>query len=214
MTSRRGGDDESARPNQLIPIHVDMLASKAGSAKVSLKLLFKDDIPNGGLHFTFTSSTVSQREGDRKIVQNTLIPFVSATRAGVPSGSGGGSGGFGVTGVTGGSSVPTSTPGGSASGTPGTVVGKRKAIDGGSAGASPGASGEGGGGSGGKRPENWKLRVKVLKKNPHLDLLHRELVRGKQITEAEFWEGREVSYTCSNLEITTSASSLIVIVCR
>jgi transcription initiation factor TFIIH subunit 1 len=33
----------------------------------------------------------------------------------------------------------------------------------------------------------------VLNKNPNLKMLHRELVLGKQITEEEFWEGREVS---------------------
>ena len=43
------------------------------------------------------------------------------------------------------------------------------------------------------RPVNYKLRLRVLNKNPNLKMLHRELVLGKQITEEEFWEGREVS---------------------
>lgn len=173
-------------------MYVDMLASKAGSAKTSLKLLFKDDLPAGGLHFTFTSS--SSKEDDRKVVQDTLIPFVSANRAGpsapapaAPAANG-----------------AVDAPAASAPGTPSAVVtGKRKAMDGdaspstlaaGTPGATNGLAGAGKSG----RPENWRLRVKVLKKNPNLDLLYRELVIGKQITEAEFWEGREVSVSCSS----------------
>ena len=38
-----------------------------------------------------------------------------------------------------------------------------------------------------------KLKMNVLKKNPNLWALHKELVRGQQISEKEFWEGREVS---------------------
>ena len=148
-----------------------MLASKAGAPKVSLKLLFKDDIPSNGLFFTFTNPTT--REDDRKTVQDTLIPFVSANRAG-PS-----------------APVAGGTPGGSGGSAPGTpsavALGKRKADVG-----SPAGSGSG---TGGKkdRPEEWNLKIKVLKKNPTLNLLYRELVMSKQITESEFWEGREVS---------------------
>ena len=58
-----------------------MLASKAGSKKTSLQLLFRDDLPSGGLLFTFTSST---RDDDRKEVQDLLIPFVSANKSGKP----------------------------------------------------------------------------------------------------------------------------------
>jgi transcription initiation factor TFIIH subunit 1 len=38
---------------------------------------------------------------------------------------------------------------------------------------------------------NLEVRRRVLNKMPELALLHRELVVGRQITEAEFWEGRE-----------------------
>jgi transcription initiation factor TFIIH subunit 1 len=37
-----------------------------------------------------------------------------------------------------------------------------------------------------------EIYSKVLIKNPQLAELHRILVEGKQITEQEFWEGREV----------------------
>lgn len=41
-------------------------------------------------------------------------------------------------------------------------------------------------------PDDLQLRRKVLVKNADLAKLHRELVLSGQITEAEFWEGREV----------------------
>ena len=42
---------------------------------------------------------------------------------------------------------------------------------------------------------DFRLRKKVLRSNPELAALHRELVIGGQITEVEFWEGREVRAT-------------------
>ena len=39
---------------------------------------------------------------------------------------------------------------------------------------------------------DFRLRKQVLLANPELLTLHKELVMGGQITEAEFWEGREV----------------------
>lgn len=167
---------------------VDMLASKAGSAKVSLKLLFKDDLPAGGLHFTFTNPDPTKREGDRKVIQDTLIPFVSANRAGP--------------------SVPTQAAGAmaeassSAPGTPSAVVGAKRKIreEEGAAVSSPAPSN----GSGaptvpaGRKSGLMELKLKVLRKNPNLRELFNALVAKKgstepdKITEAEFWQGREV----------------------
>lgn len=54
---------------------------------------------------------------------------------------------------------------------------------------------------------DFRLRKKVLMSNPELGSLHRDLVMTGQITEAEFWDGREVSRThlytcfCTNLDI-------------
>lgn len=39
---------------------------------------------------------------------------------------------------------------------------------------------------------DFRLRKKVLMSNPDLGSLHRDLVMSGQITEAEFWDGREV----------------------
>lgn len=41
-------------------------------------------------------------------------------------------------------------------------------------------------------PEDFAVRKKVLLKNAELARLHKELVMTGQITEVEFWEGREV----------------------
>ena len=40
---------------------------------------------------------------------------------------------------------------------------------------------------------DFRIRKKVLVKTPDLAALHRELVVSGQITETEFWEGREVA---------------------
>lgn len=41
---------------------------------------------------------------------------------------------------------------------------------------------------------DFRLRKKVLLGNPGLAMLHKELVMSGQISEAEFWEGREVDF--------------------
>lgn len=175
----------------------DMLASKAGAAKVSLKLLFKDEIPAGGLHFTFTNPNTAMREEDRKVVQDILIPFVAANRAGgappaaaTPAPT---------TNVTDGPASGPSTP--NVTGTPTSLIGKRKLRDEDNNAPSPaGSAGSGAGSKRAREPENKRLKIRVLKKNPHLGELFRALVShppegGPRITEAEFWQGREVSST-------------------
>lgn len=161
-----------------------MLASKPGKAKVSLKLIFKDDVPAGGLLFTFTAPS---KETDRKDVQDILIPFVSANKGIIPAAAG--------------PSVPTptavpaqngspaiSTPGTPADGTPSAVAkGKRKAED------TPMTPQMSEAAKVARKAEN-RLKMKVLSKNPNLKMLHRELVLAGQISEKEFWEGREVSF--------------------
>ncbi|WVF71377.1 hypothetical protein IAT40_006181 [Kwoniella sp. CBS 6097] len=181
------------RQNQAMNRAINMLASKAGSKSISLKILFKDDIPSGGLLFVFSNQ--STREDDRKAVQDILIPFVAANKN--PQSTTGGNG----TGTSSGPGTPSTAPTAAAVATPSTnaaaavmsanAKGKRKAEDS-SPSATPGVSTpnlppavRAG------REKQYKLRQKVLKKNPTLRMLHRELVLGKQITEEEFWDGRE-----------------------
>ncbi|WWD17076.1 hypothetical protein CI109_101513 [Kwoniella shandongensis] len=173
--------DAMDRQNQAMSRAINMLASKAGSAKVSLVIKFKDDIPAGGLHFQFTNPTT--KDDDRKTVQDILIPFVSANKLGAPAAS---------TPATP-ADIPAPTPSTSAAAAvmSANAKGKRKAED-----ASPGTNPGVGSPSvppavRASRKRTNLLRTKVLEKNPTLMMLHRELVLGKQITEEEFWYGRE-----------------------
>ena len=166
-------------------IHVAMFASKATSAKVSLKVTFKEDIPAGGLLFTFTSAKAAE---DRTSVQDTLIPYITANRS-APNG------------------VTPAAPVASTSDAPSPIPAdgegqgqgsgkKRKAYDPSTpTDTAPGAPSAVAGAGGVKRPRTQlgKIKLRVLRKNPTLKLLYTELVLGKEITEDEFWDGREVS---------------------
>jgi transcription initiation factor TFIIH subunit 1 len=181
-----------------------MLASKAGAKRISLKLVFKDDLPAGGLMFTFTSATA---EADRETVKNQLIPYVTVHRNGPDAGTTGtGTPGTPASGPAAGSSKPSTATAavvsqvgaaaGVGDGMPNTA--KRRKLDGGAI-DSPGAGPSTPGTPGAMTPEQQaarkletKLKMKVLAKNPNLRALHKELVRGAQISEKEFWEGREV----------------------
>lgn len=151
-----------------------MFASKATSAKVSLKVTFRDDVPAGGLLFTFTSAKASD---DRTSVQDTLIPYITANRS-APNG------------VT--PAAPSAAP------SPAAVAGpsgeKKRKFD--PATPTDTAPGTPSAVAGARRPQTQlgKIRLRVLRKNPTLKLLHTELVLAKEITEEEFWDGREVSY--------------------
>jgi len=156
-----------------------MLASKADSKKTSLKLIFKDEIPAGGLLFTFTGSN---QVPDRQTVQDILIPYVSANRTGGPMPGGSGPG----TPVAAAATPGTPTAGPSSVGSPavngattnGDRKGKRKAE-----GTPEGIA---------KRTLDYELRKRVLRKNPNLRTLYKELVQTKELPEEDFWEGREV----------------------
>ncbi|KLT39906.1 hypothetical protein CC85DRAFT_288089 [Cutaneotrichosporon oleaginosum] len=163
------------RQHQALNRVINMLASKAGSARTSLKLVFKDDIPAGGLLFTFTGPN---KDVDRQAVQDRLIPYVSANRA--PGGTAAPAPNPAVAAVAS-ASTPTSTPGSPAPGTPGTpasIARKRKADE-----MTP-ADAE-------ARRRMNKVRERVLRSNPTLQVLHRELVLGQKITEEEFWDGKQ-----------------------
>lgn len=69
--------------------------------------------------------------------------------------------------------------------------------------ASPGPSGAASGAAGAAASANdptkdFQIRQKILNKNPELMNLHVELVRTGQISEEEFWEGREVRTEARN----------------
>ncbi|OCF60893.1 transcription initiation factor TFIIH subunit 1 [Kwoniella mangroviensis CBS 10435] len=177
------------RQNQSMDRAINMLASKAGSKSISLKVLFKDDIPLGGLTFVF--SNVTTRENDRKEVQDILIPFVAANKNPQPNTA--------TAASTSTATAPTGVPSTSIAQTVSSLSAssKRKLDDISSPGGTPGTPITGGSPATlspavrAQRKKEYKLRQKVLEKNPTLRMLHRELVIGKQITEEEFWDGRE-----------------------
>ncbi len=199
-----------------------MFTSKAGSAKVSLKLSFIDDIPVGGLLFVFTSSkSLTSAMEDRQSVQDRLIPHVARNK-GLPSTlppqqeistaiAGAGIGHVGAT-------TAERRVGSDAMDLDGqaeeSTHGSRAAasvIQAINAQAGPSTSTSASprppppitrngtpaptGGNGEARPTSdmIDLRKKVLSKNPQLKMLHKELVMGRFVKESEFWEGREVS---------------------
>ncbi|WWC69962.1 uncharacterized protein I206_103906 [Kwoniella pini CBS 10737] len=177
------------RQNQAMERAVNMLASKAGSKQISLKILFRDDIPSNGLLFVF--SNAQTREDDRKSVQDILIPFVAANKNPQPAG---GQPHTSINGTT----SETITPSTSAAQAVLQAKGKRKLDEMAdiSSPSTPNNSNTPGGtilspAAKAQRKREYKLRQKVLEKNPTLRMLHRELVIGKQITEEEFWDGRE-----------------------
>ncbi|WVO17333.1 hypothetical protein L204_105025 [Cryptococcus depauperatus] len=173
--------DAMDRQSQAMNRAINMLASKAGSERTSLKVLFKDNVPAGGLLFVFTHPIT--RAEDRQAVQDILIPFVAANKNPVVP-------------TLGGPSAVNSAPVVSSSAAVTTVAdlsrGKRKMDE---------LSASGPGTPAGTSPlpavirvqrkKHNTLRQRVLEKNDTLRLLHRELVLGHKITEEEFWEGRE-----------------------
>ncbi|TYJ55221.1 hypothetical protein B9479_004051 [Cryptococcus floricola] len=166
--------DAMDRQSQAMNRAINMLASKSGSKSISLKVLFKDNVPENGLLFVF--SNPKTREDDRKVVQDILIPFVAANKNPIAAAP---------------SPAPAAAPSTAAAIAISDVAkGKRKADD---------SSGPGTPTTGSPLPPAQraarsklnKIRQKVLEKNDSLRMLHKELVLGRQITEEEFWQGRE-----------------------
>ena len=146
-----------------------LFCSKEGSPQVKLKLgLVGND---AGHTFQFTSP---QALAEREAFKKELTSIIGNNRAnGTPAPE----------------SASISTP--KSNGTPlitpsarsGPSVSRATSVssnDRASSVAPPGAS------------DDFRLRKKVLVKNPDLAALHKELVMSGQITESEFWEGREV----------------------
>ena len=160
-----------------------MFCSKEGAAQVRLKLgLVGDDT---GHNFTFTSPqslAYMERETFKKeltsiISRNRSVPNITAPRPLL-------------------NASVSSTPAISNAPTPRSALAPSRA----STSRAPSVS------SDGRTPiipgsdptSDFRLRKKVLMSNPELGALHRGLVMSGQITEAEFWEGREVRASVSD----------------
>ncbi|KAI0342162.1 hypothetical protein BDW22DRAFT_1331177 [Trametopsis cervina] len=149
-----------------------LFCSKEGAAQVRLKLALLSD--EAGHNFTFTASQPTALN-DREKFKSELTNIISRNRSGV------------------------STP---AAATPVTPSATHSLANGGPARPSiplprPSLSRAASVASDSRgTPANdptgdFQLRKKVLLSTPELAALHRELVVGGHITEAEFWEGRE-----------------------
>jgi transcription initiation factor TFIIH subunit 1 len=60
--------------------------------------------------------------------------------------------------------------------------------------------------------KDWTLRQRLLKTNPELLNLHIELVRTGQITEEEFWEGREYLLLAESVAVSQKQGRNAIIV--
>jgi transcription initiation factor TFIIH subunit 1 len=190
----------------LIP-QLALFCSKEGAAQVRLKIaLFNDE---NGHNFTFISPNA---RAEREKFKSELTVIVGTNKAATEAGSKGPVTSTPVpivpltttparktpTPTT--SNAPTPRPSGGAPPIPlsraASVASERRA-------ATPVIAGI-------DHTNDFKLRKKVLVNNPDLAALHKDLVISGQITEAEFWDGREVfhlffstryllgSYVCNN----------------
>ncbi|KAL4080260.1 hypothetical protein V8B97DRAFT_1931212 [Scleroderma yunnanense] len=175
--------DGKKAPSVNIP-HADaasLFCSKEGAAQVRLKLgLVNDD---AGHNFTFVSEPQSIALSERDKFKSELTNIISRNRSGpstVPSVS---SAAVPKPPVTASASLAPSNPG-----TPATVPPSRTSISRATSVVSDGRSPIV---TGADAASDFRLRKKVLMSNPELLALHRDLVMTGQITEPEFWEGRE-----------------------
>ena len=140
---------------------------------MKLKLgLVGDD---AGHTFMFTSpQAVAERESFKKELQN----IIGMNRASAP--------------------IPSEPPTpGIATPLPGRMAMTPRSAPSASRATSVSSTGRGSSGGPSGPVDDFRLRKKVLLKNQELAALHRELVMSGQITESEFWEGREVrSHIC------------------
>lgn len=163
-----------------------LFCSKEGAAQVRLKLgLVGDD---NGHNFTFTSPphiAVTEREKFKKELTN-IISRNRSTQGGLPKPI--------QPSLSLSNSLPVSSAPTPVITTPKPTAPPLRLSDS----RAPSVSGDS------RRPtpvftgndpaSDFRLRKKVLMSNPELGTLHRELVMSGQITEAEFWDGREVTF--------------------
>ena len=157
-----------------------LFCSKEGAAQVRLKLgLVNDD---AGHNFTFTATPQEVAYAEREAFKTELTNILSRNRssgvvaaaaAQMPKGP--------VTATVTLSPSKAATP----AAFPASRASTSRATSVVSDGRTPILSGR-------DAATDFRLRKRVLLANPELLVLHKELVMGGQITEAEFWEGREV----------------------
>lgn len=130
-------------------------------------------------NFTFTASPPSAAQGDRDLFKQQLSAVIADNRHRAEAAK----------------ANPVAAAGRANGATPAPVDEDVKPLAGGFSAADKGKGKEvasnGVGTAGGAMSSTFALRRGLLESDPELNMLHRELVRSKVITEAEFWEGRE-----------------------
>lgn len=154
-----------------------LFSSKEGAAQVRLKIGLEND--SNGHNFTFTSPP-PQALTERETFKAQLTTIISNNRAGRESGAL-------PSPQTPVSAAPPSANGAAAHRAPAPAPSRPSTSRAESVSSTRGT------------PVNdpindFRIRKKVLVKTPELAALHRELVVSGQITETEFWDGREVRY--------------------
>lgn len=153
-----------------------LFCSKEGAAQVRLKLgLVSDD---AGHNFTFLAPPPAALV-ERERFKTELTNIISLNRRGVNTS---GSVPPPVTPVS--AQPPSNAP------TPRPAIPISRAST--SRAASVASDSRQGGTPTSDPTHDYQLRIRVLLNNPELAALHRELVMSRQISENEFWEGREV----------------------
>ncbi|KAH7888489.1 hypothetical protein F5I97DRAFT_705024 [Phlebopus sp. FC_14] len=156
-----------------------LFCSKEGAAQVRLKLgLVNDD---AGHNFTFISTPQTVAYAERETFKTELTNIISRNRSG-GAGAAVASLAAPKPPVAAASLSPSkpSTP----AGVPGSRASTSRAASVVSDGRTPILTGT-------DAASDFRLRKKVLMSNPELLALHKDLVMSGQVTETEFWEGRE-----------------------
>ncbi|KAL7415329.1 hypothetical protein BDY24DRAFT_382565 [Mrakia frigida] len=171
-----------------------LFSSPPSSGKHNLKVTFTppSSLPAGGVTFLFTHPSTAPKDAEEFKAQLAAIAATNKARLAGPS-----------------------TPATPAAATPSTggapspaAVGSLTAAEKGKGRATPlGAAGGGGlpGRDGRDVLTDWDLHKRVLVKNPQLAKLHYDLVQAGELTDAEFWEGRELLLLSESASSTQSA---------
>lgn len=152
--------------SEVIP--ADLFCTKEGSAKKKLKLNAVDQEDAYLFHFTAAPAVA---EAELATFKRLLLEVITQnTSKSAPT-----------TAASGGSRASSASPASRATPSPASRASPVPAHS-----RSPSA------GPSKNQPYSFEVYQKVLTKLPELAALHRDLVEGGQITETEFWEGREV----------------------
>ncbi|KAI6045967.1 hypothetical protein EDC04DRAFT_2864884 [Pisolithus marmoratus] len=171
--------DGKKAPSVQIPLQ-DAASRKAQRRFALSSVLVGDD---AGHNFTFSSEPQAVAQAERETFKSELTNVISRNRSGTSTAPPPPAAVTPKAPVTTSASLASSKPN-----TPVTVAASRASVSRATSVASDGRSSII---PGADAASDFRLRKKVLMSNPELLTLHKDLVMTGQITESEFWEGRE-----------------------